>query len=162
MLMIDGIELVVADQLQQVREFDRNAPTGSESELETLHKVLDVGNVSKHIVCRYQVRRFSGCGEFRALLLSKKCNVRGDSLFHGHPGDVGRRFNAEDGNAKLLEILEQIAVVAGDFHDSRCSTQLQSFDHILCIFLAMPEPTVGIRGEIRVDRKYLLWGFKLG
>ena len=54
------------------------------------------------------------------------------------------------GTLLFHEILEQIAVIAGQFHHQAVVAQLEALDHQLGVGLGMGQPTVGIGGEIGV------------
>ena len=53
-LMVDGVELVLFDEPQQVGEFHRDHARGSEQLPHPTDEVIDVGNVRQHVVAEYQ------------------------------------------------------------------------------------------------------------
>ncbi len=83
MLVIDGVELVLCDQLQQVREFDSDDSLGSEQCAKAGHEVVEVGHVSQHVVgdeevCLHHVSRQSRVPSVRRKIAeASRCPGRG-------------------------------------------------------------------------------------
>ena len=61
MLVINGVELVVTHELEQVGEFNRHASRGLEGVAEPFYEVVNVRNMRKYVVGNQQVRRLTGC-----------------------------------------------------------------------------------------------------
>ena len=57
---------------------------------------------------------------------------------------------AQHRNSALHEILQQVAVVAGEFHDVAPLVQAEARDHLLGIFLRVRQPAIRIRREIGI------------
>ena len=55
MLVIDGVELHLRDELHQVRELEGNCSTGLEGRFQSPREVIDVGDVGIHVVASDQV-----------------------------------------------------------------------------------------------------------
>jgi len=82
-------------------------------------KIVDVRDVRQNVVAQQQVGAnlsfdHVGCGGF-----SEKLRAGGNSmLLDGNFGDVFGRLDAQHVDAPFLEILQEIAVVAGDLDDT--------------------------------------------
>ena len=62
-------------------------------------------------------------------LAAEELDQRRDPLRLGDPGHVGRRLDAQHGDAPLDEILQQIAVVAGDLDHPALLRPGRAIDH---------------------------------
>ena len=56
----------------------------------------------------------------------------------------------EDGDAFGDEVLEQVAVVAGELDDLVLWAEIESLDHSLGVDAAVLDPAIRVRGEVRV------------
>lgn len=61
-----------------------------------------------------------------------------------------RWLNSQARDAALLEVLQQIAIVAGHFHHGRVAVEAKAIDHVHHILLAMLEPTLAVAAEVGV------------
>ena len=116
-LVVDGVELVVPHQLEEVRELHRDDAVGGEQRGHAADEVVEVGHVREHVVAQQQVGSRALVAELRRQLGAEELDQRRDPAFLRRRRDVGRRLDAEDGQLALDEVLEEIAVVAGDLDD---------------------------------------------
>ena len=78
-------------------------------------EVVEVGHVREHVVAEQQVGLRPARGELVARSRGRRSAPRvGMPCASRGLGDVGRRLDAEHRHAALDEVLQQVAVVAGD------------------------------------------------
>ena len=116
--MVDGVELVVRHQPQQVRELHRDHAVGLRAGSSARDEVVQVGHVREHVVAEQQVgaapvRRASAV----AVSVPKNRTSVGMPLLLGDRGDVGGRLDAQHRDRLRREVLQQVAVVARDLDD---------------------------------------------
>src|SRR5688572_13733 len=117
MLMIDGVEGPLGQQIPEVVGFDDEGPAWSQYGLDPRQEIAQPGNVWKGI----------GRGDDRCLapfahdLLSgvgiEKSDVALDRFVTHQFGEVSRRVDPHDPDAVTLETAQQGAVVATDIND---------------------------------------------
>src|SRR5689334_15795231 len=110
MLVVDSVELAVCKHSQQVRELDGQRAARFEQWRDSRHEVVDVGNMGEDVVPADQIGSMPPAGQ----VLTKACAEEIDDGFDailrsGMLGRVGRWLDSENGNACLLEVLEEIA-----------------------------------------------------
>jgi hypothetical protein len=71
-------------------------------------------------------------------------------LLPGDLGDVGRRLDAEDWDALGLEVLEEVAVVAGDLDHEARRIEAEACDHHFAVTARMFDPARRKAGEVGV------------
>ena len=67
-----------------------------------------------------------------------------------------RRIDAEHGNAHLEEVLEEIAVVAGELHHETVRAEREPLARHLGVALRVCEPLVGVGGKVDIVAEQLL------
>ncbi len=115
-LVVDRVQLVLVDQPHQVRELDGDDAARREQHLHAADEVVEVGHVGEHVVGGDQVG-LAALGEPRRGLDAEERDLGRDALGDRDLGDVGGRLDAEHGHAALGEVLQQVAVVAGELDD---------------------------------------------
>jgi hypothetical protein len=98
--------------------------------------------VCQNIVPKEQIRLLAVLDHRPCSLLSEELDQRRDALFFGDPGDISRRFDPEHRHSRLLEVLQQVAVVAGELDYQRVSPKTKSTDHLLGVGSRMCQPGV--------------------
>ena len=115
MLVVDRVELDAVDHVAQVRHFNHGDAAVDEQFTDAGDDSVHVGHVRKDVVCvddigvtdlMNQVAREPGPEEFRHGPNAARLGERSDGA---------RRLDAEDGYALAHVMLQEIAVVAGDF-----------------------------------------------
>ena len=81
-------------------------------------------------------------GEFSSRFNAEELHNRGNAGSLCYGGDVCGRFHAKDGNILLLEVLQQITVVAGDLDDLAGAIQPETVNHRVDIHFGVSKPTV--------------------
>jgi hypothetical protein len=139
-----------------VRKFQRNHAVGRQENLHPPDEVVKVGNLSQDVVAQQQIRRLSRVCEFASRFDAEELDERGHAFFDGDFGDVSRGFDAQGGNLARNEMLEQIAVVAGDFDHVTLAMELKTLNHPLCVNAGVFHPAIGIGREIGVIAEDML------
>ena len=161
-LVVDGVELHALDQAQQVRELHRDRAARGEQVFHAADEVVDVGHVGQHVVAQQQVGLAVFAGDVGGGGPAHEAHRRRDTLADGHLGDVGGRLDPQHRDAGGDEVLEQVAVVAGDFHHAAVRAQLEAIRGHHGVTARMFDPArrvgreVGVLAEDRVRRHELL------
>ncbi len=111
MLVVDGVELRVLDQAQQMREFQGDGAAGLERGLHALGEIVDVGHVGVHVVAGDQVGLAALVAQAPAQRLAEEFAQHGDAQGLGGGGGAVGRLDAQAGDAGRHEVLQQVAVV---------------------------------------------------
>ena len=142
MLVVDGVEFAALNQVKQVGEFEGGHAGWLEQDAEAFDEVVDVGHVSQHVVGRHQIGGVVGC-QGASGFGAKEEDFGGDALGDGGFGAVAGGFDAQDGDAGGVEVLEEIAVVAGDFHHPVAWAEAEALHHGPGVAPRVIEPGVG-------------------
>ena len=109
--MIDGVELRVLHQLQQVRELHaENAVIGQQNP-ETGHEIIQIRHMSEHVIADEQIAAPALVAQSSSERHPEKLRQRVDSGIHSDLRHIACRLDTEHRNALLLEVLEEITVI---------------------------------------------------
>ena len=122
----------------------------------------DVGHVGEHVVRGHQVGPAVGAGDLATGGGTEELDLGRDAPGPGRLRDVRRGLDAEHRDARRLEMLQQVAVVAGDLGDETAGGESKPFYHGLGVALRMRDPRVGIRRKVGIVGKDLLTGHVCG
>ena len=100
-LVIDGVELVLVDEPQHVGELERDHPVWSQDQGHAGDEVVDIRNLSQHVVAEQEVGPPSLGRQLGGQLDPEEADQGRNAYFFGGGGDVGSRFDPEDGDAGL-------------------------------------------------------------
>ena len=141
MLVIDGVELVLFDQVLQVREFKRDHPALLQQRLGAADEIVEVRHVRQHVVAENEIGLAVRGFEFLGERYAKEIDRDRDAFALGDFGCVGRRLDAHDvGHAERREVLEQIAVIARDLDDEALVVQAAALGDHLAIAARVIDP----------------------
>ena len=149
-LVVDRVVLPALDQAEQVREFERNRALVLDQCAKPGREALDIRYVGEDIVRRHEVGPAVPLGDFQTAFGAQEPYLGPDAPGPGRLGHVRGRLDTEHRNARRLEVLEQIAVVAGYFGDEAVRGQPQALDHRICVALRVLHPRVRVRGKVGV------------
>ena len=127
--MVDGVELHLLDEVQQMREFEGDDALVLQDLPEARHEVADVGHMRQDVVGRHQVRPVAARRQQGAGLLAEEHHLGGNAAGDRRPRGVGRGLDAQDGDVHFDEMLQQVAVVARHLDDQRFRTQAEPLGH---------------------------------
>ncbi len=120
---------------------------------ENLHspdKIIEIGHLGEHVITDKQIRAQPFLRQPARGLFAKEFDDRGDALSDGNLGDVCCRLDAGGRNPRSHEMLEEVAVVAGQFDNMLPRPKAIPLDHFLCIDPSVLNPTVRIRREVGI------------
>ena len=123
---------------------------GLEQAGEAAHKVVDVRHMGQHVVGGDQVGLAASAGQFVGQSHAKKALHHLQAQRPRRLGGAGRRLYAVAGNASLLHVLQQVAVVRRDLDHAAACAQAQALLHGLHIGFGMGEPGRRERAEVGV------------
>src|SRR5262249_1041649 len=130
-LVIDRVELKLADEVAQVWRFDDGNAIRLEHLLDPADKCVRIGNVSEDVVRMDDVGKFATHSEASGKFLVEELDQRRNPLLNSEVRDVGRRFNAKNLNPARLVELQQISIVAGDLDHPARGAQVVTLDQRL-------------------------------
>ena len=82
--------------------------------------------------------------------LPEETDPGGDPPLLGRRRHVGGRLDAQHRDAPLHEVLEEVAVVAGQLDHQAVRSEAEALGGHPHVRLGVPQPAVGVRGEVRV------------
>ena len=160
-LVVDGVELIALDQPLQVRELHRDDTLRGQQGAQALHEVVDVRHVGQHVVAGDQVGLAVFGGNGAAGGFAEELHRGGHAALDGHLGHVGRRLHTQHRDARSDEVLQQVAVVAGDFHHLVLCTQVEALDGPVGVAPAVLHPARRVGAEVGVLAEDVLGGDEL-
>lgn len=131
-------------------EFEGDDALFFEDDAESSDKIVEVGHVRKDVIAEKNVGLAVLGGELVGCLCAEEFDEGGDPFIDGYICHIASRFDAEDGDLMLFKVLEEIAVVAGDFDHLVLTRELETGAHHLNIFAGVLEPRGRVRGEVGV------------
>ena len=158
MFVIDGVELRLLDQPQQMRKFERDRAAGLQRHFQATGEIVDRRHVGIDIVADDQIGLSAVGGQAPSQVLTEEFAQHRNAEPLGRGRRACRRFDAEAGNAGGDKILQQIAVIAGDFDDQTVAAELQFPDDGFAIARRVREPAGRRAGEISILRAEQLVG----
>ena len=81
---------------------------------------------------------------------TEKCYFGLNTLFSSCRSCISSWFDAEDWNAYLSEVLQEITVIAGEFDDETRLVNAVIGPHVLTVASRMLDPAIRVRREVRV------------
>ena len=158
MLVVDRVVLPPLDQPQQVRELQRHRALVFDQRSQARRETPDIRHVGEDVVRGHQVSPAVLPGDLTAGLRPQELDLRPDAPGARRLCHVRGRLDTQHRDAGRLEVLKQVAVVAGHLGDEAVRSQIQPPDHRLRVPLRMRHPRVGVRRKISVVGKDILAG----
>src|SRR4029450_10663391 len=112
-LVVDGVELVALHQPGQVGELDGHHPARLEQAGDPGHEAVEVRRLGQDVVGHHQVGPAALGDQLAGQLLAEEPGQGGDAPFDGGLGHVDGRLDAQHRHPAGHEVLQQVAVVAG-------------------------------------------------
>ena len=150
MLVVDGVELVLRDQPLQVRELERDDALRLEQERHAGDEVVEVRHLRQHVVADDEVGPLALGDELGRQPLAEELDPARYALLHRDLGDVGGRLDAEHRHAQRQEVLQQIAVVAGQLDHQAVGPKPQPLRDRLAVGLGVLHPARRVGREVGV------------
>ena len=117
MLVVDGVELAVSEQLLHVWRFDHRHAAGVQQHRDPLHEPVQVRDMGQHVVGVDHIRSHAFGPEGARELAAEELAPRADAAALGYLRDVSSGLDAKHAHPCVPVVLEQIAVVARHLHD---------------------------------------------
>ncbi len=149
-LVIGGIEFEVGDEFTEIGEFQGCPSSVFQKDRNASEEVVDVRSMGENVVAKDEIRFPVLGGDFRCCLHTEELAESGDTDFFCDFGDIFGRFDTQARYAGRDEVLEQIAVVAGDLCDEAFVPEIIIFDVAFDCGRGVPEHGIGERGEVEV------------
>ena len=150
-LVIDRVELAVLDQVDHVGHLENRDPAGLlQQNGYPRHQAIEVRHMGEHVIGDDQIGGATLGPEPAGEGAPEEILERRHSGLDGGCGRCRRGIDAEHGNAALDEVLQHVAVVAGDLDHQGFGIEFQARDQLLGIAAGMAEQGARHRREIRV------------
>ena len=140
--MVDRIELILLHELKQVGKLHGDQPGRLQQHLEPFDKIIQVRDVSQHVVADDQISIPSFSNQIERRLLSEEGDRRIDPLLLRHFRHIGCRLDPKHRNPSRHEILQQISVITGNLNDFGIAIQSESISDHVDIGLRMGQPRI--------------------
>src|SRR5919198_2003709 len=141
-LVVDGVELVLAHELKKVRELDRDDAAWLEDDAQPLDKIIEIWNLSENVRAADEVGLSPCRAQLESRFLAEELDECRYPLRHSHPRNVGRGLDAQYRDPHRDEVLEQIAVIARDLDDEAASLEAKAADSHRRIAAHVLDPAV--------------------
>ena len=148
--MVDRVELLVLHQFQQMRKFEGSHPSGLEHAREASDKIVDVRHMRQHVIGDGQVCCSALLHQFAREAHTEKILDDIDAACPRRPRRAGCGLNAQAGYPARFYVLQEIAVVRGDFDHLRGGIETKPRPHVGDVALGMRKPAGREGTEIRV------------
>ena len=122
--VIDGIELIVRDQLHEMRELDRDHAARSQRDLQSSDEVVEVRHLREHVVAEEQVRLLSCGHELTRCRTSEELDRRWDASRNGDLRHICGRLDTQRGDACRRQFLRCLS--SEKSHQRRHSLRLRA------------------------------------
>ena len=152
MLVVDGIELILGDQTQEVRKLQRDGAARLESGFQASGEIVDVRHMGEDIVTDDQVGLATVGGQFVAKPLNKKLAEHGDSKRLGGCRGACGGFDPKARNAGGEEVFQKVAIVRGNLDHLAGRPKAEALGDHFGVALGMLEPRGRGAGEVGVVR----------
>ena len=120
-------------------------PFGRSSKAMPATKIIELRHVREHIVGDDEVRLAALRCQFRGDLLAEKLDQRRHADFFSSRRHRIGRIDPEHRNAHAQEILEQVAIVAGQFNHQARAPQRETLARHVAIRFGVREPIIRVR-----------------
>ena len=142
MLVIDRVVLSLLHQSQQVRKLQRRHSLRLQNGPDAAHEIVEVRHLRQDVIADHQVSLLCLAHHFLGGLAAEKPDQRWHALFNRHPCHVGGGFNSQRWDSLPDEVLQQIAVVAGQLDDQTLFVEVEPNDNHVHIVSGVLQPGV--------------------
>jgi hypothetical protein len=149
-LVIDGVELVLFHQPNQMRKLHRDDAVRFQEKFEATDEIIDVRHMREDVVAEKQIGLLSSARQLARQSLAEERSDCRDTLLDRDLGDIPGRLNSQDRDTLGLEVLQEVTIVARHFHDRRLPAQTEALRDLVDIGPGVGEPAVGVRREVSV------------
>ncbi len=130
-LVVDRVVLESLDEPQEMWELEGRGAARCEQNRDALDEVVDVRHVGEDVVAGDQVSVAVLCDDLAGECGPEELRQRRHPDLLRSSGDVLRRLDAEDPNARADEMPEEVAVVRCQFNHEARAVEFEALDHQL-------------------------------
>ncbi len=142
MFVIDRVELDLFDEVEQMRKFNRIDRIAGQERGDPGREIIDIGHMRQHIGRGDQIGPPAFFHQFLGQRIPKEFDQGWHAFFLGDLCNIPRRFDPQNRDALLDEILQQIAVIRGDLGHQAVRSEAEAVGHLLGIGFAMSQPAI--------------------
>ena len=124
MLVIDGVEFAMVDQRFQIGRFDHRHAIILQQRGDPGDEAVGIGYVGQHVVAMDDIGLDAPGGQLFRIFAGEEGVFGGNADGDRRLGRAFRRIDAEHGDAVFDIVLQQIAIIAGQFDHQRLRPQL--------------------------------------
>ena len=117
--MVNGIELCLLDQFEQMRKFDTENAALGQYDREAADKVVDIRHMCQYVITDQKIALTTFVAQSLSQRDTEKFINGFDARIARYDCDVTCGFDTEHRNVPFSEILQQVAIVACDFDHQR-------------------------------------------
>ncbi len=144
MLVVDGVELIVLHQFQQMRKLHGDDAALAQKKLHAGDEVVQIGDMRQHVIAEQQVRLAKFGNQLACGLGPEELHNRRYAILDRDLGHIGGGFDAQNGHALRDKMLQQVTVVAGDLHHAAVSTDPEALAHQFAVLACVLYPAVRV------------------
>src|ERR1700722_15938748 len=144
-----------------MRKLHGDYAAGLQQNFHSSDKAIQVRDLGKYVIAEQEICFYTLRRKFLGALSIEKLHESWHVFLCSDGGYVGCRFNSQNGYACQHEILQKVAVIAGELHHLVFRAERKTLDHFFCVRLCMRKPAFRIRGEIGVLAKNRLGAYVL-
>ena len=145
MLVINGVELALLDELKQMGELHRDNAVILQRAFQSLYEIVDLRNMGKDIVADDQIGLYALPDQSLLCKIgAEEIDDGVDSFLDGDRGGVGSGVDPQNRYIPFLEILQQVAVIGSDLDDLSVFIVPEALDHHIHIGFRMRQPACRI------------------
>ena len=162
MLVVDRVELIFGYQPLDVWELEGDDAFRLEKDLHSSHEIVEVRHLRQDVVANDEVGSKAFGHHLKCQANAKEVDYGWHALLERDARNVGRRLYAQHGNSERQEMLQQVAVVAGELDRQAVGAETKAFCDRLAIGLRMGDPAcregreIGVFGEDGLGAHVLL------
>ena len=156
MLVINGVEFDLFDQFEQMRELDRRRAVGLEQPCNPRHEVIEQRHMRQHVVGDDQVGLPAVRNQLLGQTLAEELHQGGNADFFRSRRDGTGRIDAEHRHAHVNEVLQQVPIVAREFHDQAVFAEAEPVPRHFAVRFGVRQPVVRVGREIHVVAEQFL------
>ena len=150
MLVVNRVELILLDQFHEMRELEGRHTLRLQQGSKARREIVDIRHVGQYIVGGHQIRLLALARKPVGQADAKKLFDGLDPLETRCGGCAGGWLDTQAGNASLLYILQQIAVIRCHLDHMAVGRQAETINHPAYILFRMLQPYVGKGTEVGI------------
>src|SRR5258708_4902782 len=108
MFVVDLVELIADHRLEQMRELNGADPGRLQKGANTLDKGTRVRDLGEDVIAENEIALDARCGQLACHFAAEELHQGRNAPRFGRHGDVGRRIDTKNWDARLYKILQQV------------------------------------------------------